>query len=85
MALKKNFETQFGFTLVDAYHKVLSVKIENKTSMAFSVGVFVDAEKEIPAQAISYFCDYDLTGKNALAQDYAHLKTLEAFDGSEDC
>lgn len=85
MALKKNFETQFGFTLVDAYHKVMSVKIENKTSMAFSVGVFVDAEKEIPAQAISYLCDYDLTGKNALAQAYTHLKTLPSFDGATDC
>jgi hypothetical protein len=85
MALKKNFETQFGFTLVDAYHKVMSVKIENKTSMAFSVGVFVNAEKEIPAQAISYFCDYELNGENPLVQAYNHLKTMPAFDGATDC
>jgi hypothetical protein len=85
MAIKKNFETQFGFTLIDAYHKVLSVKIENKTSMVFSVGVFVSAEKEIPAQAITYFCSYDLNGSNALNQAYNHLKTLPEFANATDC
>jgi hypothetical protein len=85
MAIRKNFETRFGLTLVNAYHKVMSVKIENKTSMAFSVGVFVDAAKEIPAQAISYFCDYDLNGGNALNQAYNHLKSLPEFVGAVDC
>jgi hypothetical protein len=85
MAIKKNFETQFGFTLVWAYHKVLSIKIENKTSMVFSIGIFVSAEKEIPAQTISYFCSYDLNGGNALMQAYEHLKTLPEFAGAADC
>jgi hypothetical protein len=85
MAIRKNFETQFGFTLVNAYHKVMSVKIENKTSMAFSVGAFVNSEKEIPAQAISYSCSYDLNGGNALNQAYNHLKSLPEFAGAVDC
>ena len=85
MALKKTFETQFGFTLFDAYHKVLAVKIENKTSMSFSVGIFVGAGKEIPAQSISYFCLYDLNGGNALSQAYEHLKKLPEFSGATDC
>ena len=85
MALKQTIQSNFGLEIPNAYHRVGRIQIVNKTEMTFSVSAFVDDKANLPVEAQSHGCAYDLTGGNALAQAYAHLKTLEEFAGAVDC
>ena len=83
MALKKIAETNFGFNIPNAYHRVESIKL-NKTSIAFSVFVYTDTEKTA-FDIRNYSCAYDLEGDNPIKQAYEYLKTLPEFAGATDC
>ena len=85
MALKKTIQSNFGLEISNAYHRVGRIQIVNKSEMTFVVNAFVDDKNDLPVETKSHNCDYSLTGNNALAQAYAHLKTLEEFAGATDC
>lgn len=83
MALKKTAETNFGFNIPNAYHRVENIKLR-KTSIDFQVLVYVDSEKNA-FEYKNYSCGYDLEGDNPIKQAYEHLKTLPEFEGATDC
>ena len=83
MALKKITETNFGFNIPNAYHRVENIKL-NKNHIAFSVFAYTDTEKDA-FDIRNYSCDYDLEGDNPIKQAYEHLKTLPEFAGAIDC
>lgn len=85
MALKQTIQSNFGLEIPNAYHRIGRVQIVNKTELTFIVNAFVDDKANLPVESKSHGCAYDLTGGNALAQAYAHLKTLPEFDGAIDC
>jgi hypothetical protein len=88
MALKKTIEYK-GFTLANAYIKVLAVNV-NKEACSCLVGFFADAAQKEPlfTQPYNSNMDYPFThdndGGNALQQAYAYLKTLPTFSGAGD-
>lgn len=84
MALKKTVQTAQGFDAVGAYHKVGSLSINGKSSLSFQVTSH-KADGLPPFANELYLCAYDINGVNPIAQAYAHLKTLPAFVGAEDC
>jgi hypothetical protein len=85
MALTKTIQSNFGLKIPNAYHRVGRIQIVNKSEMTFVVNAFVNGNADIPVEAQSHSCTYDLTGDNALTQAYNYLKTLEEFAGAEDC
>lgn len=85
MALQKTIQSNFGLEIPNAYHRVGRIQIVNKTEMTFVVNSFVDNEASLPVESKSHGCAYSLHGNNALAQAYAHLKTLEEFTSAVDC
>lgn len=85
MALKKTTTTIQGFTANNAYFRVEEIKLLNKTQIAFSVRGYKD-NSGVPAfEDCFLFCDYDIAGKNPIAQAYEHLKTLPEFQNAIDC
>lgn len=84
MALKKTIEFK-GVPIVDAYIRVSMLTIHaGNTRMDFGVQTMANAESE----TIFYFSQetaYSLAGENPISQAYAHLKTLEQYQGAEDC
>lgn len=84
MAIKKTVFTPHGFTAHDAYHKVISVLIEDKTKMTFSCAAKKESVNE-PFVISQHSCAYDISGGNPIAQAYAYLKTLPEFLGAVDC
>jgi hypothetical protein len=85
MALKNTIQSNFGLEIPNAYHRVGRIQIVNKSEMTFVVNTFVNDETAMPVETNSYSCVYDLSGDNALAQAYKHLKTLLDFAGANDC
>ncbi len=85
MALQKTIQSNFGLEIQNAYHRVGRIQIVNKTEMTFSVSAFIDDKANLPVEATSHTCPYDLTGENALSQAYIYLKTLPEFAGATDC
>jgi hypothetical protein len=85
MAFKKTTTTTQGFTANNAYFRVEEVKLVNKNKIAFSIRGYKD-NSGLPAfEDCSLSCDYDIEGKNPIAQAYNHLKTLPEFAGATDC
>ncbi len=85
MALKKTTTTAQGFTADDAYFRIEEVKFLGKDKIGFNVRGYKD-DSGLPAfedRALS--CDYDIDGKNPIAQAYKYLKTLPEFDDALDC
>jgi hypothetical protein len=85
MALKQKISTVSGIEVDDAYHRVEQVSLVNKSNISFAVNAYKDSENKTYITSKFYSCQYDLAGKNPIAQAYAHLKTLEEFAGAEDC
>jgi len=85
MALKQKISTVSGIEVDDAYHRVERVTLVNKTSITFAVNAYKDSEIEAYITSKFYSCDYDISGKNPMAQAYDHLKTLPEFSGATDC
>lgn len=85
MALKKTTTTAQGFTADDAYFRVEEVKLVGKDKIAFSVRGYKD-DSGLPAfEDRSLSCDYDIEGKNPIAQAYDYLKSLPEFANAIDC
>lgn len=85
MALKKTITTVQGFIAEDAYFRVEEVKLFGKDKIAFNVRGYKD-DSGFPAfEDQSVFCDYDLSGKNPIAQAYEHLKKLPQFADAFNC
>ena len=85
MALKKTVKTQQGFDAIDAYHRVESLSLIDKTRMFFQVRSYKDGEGLPSFSDAAYESAYDLQGQNPIAQAYAHIKTLPEFAGATDC
>lgn len=84
MALQDNIELESGIVVQDAYTRVESVKLQNKTSMSFEAASFVDATKTTAFRRNAYLAAYDLEGDNPIKQAYLFLKTLPEFQGAQD-
>lgn len=84
MALKKNVETIYGINVLDAYHRVEGLVFDGKEKIKFRVRASLDGVKPHFSDA-EFSCDYDLEGKNPIAQAYEHLKTLSEFADTTDC
>lgn len=85
MALKKTITTAQGFIADDAYFRVEEVRLAGKDKIAFSVRGYKD-NSGLPAfEDRSLICDYDLNGKNPIAQAYDYIKTLPEFSDATDC
>jgi hypothetical protein len=85
MALKKTVKTQQGFDAINAYHRVESLNLIDKTRMFYQVRSYKDSEGLPSFSDAAYEAVYDLQGQNPIAQAYAHLKTLPEFAGATDC
>lgn len=81
MALSKNVEFN-GIQVQSAYVKVENVTVE-KDSMTATV-IWRANANSAPLQNKTYGLEYDINGKNPLAQAYEKLKTLPEFDGATD-
>lgn len=85
MALKKTVKTQQGFDAINAYHRVESLNLIDKTRMFFQVRSYKESEGLPSFSDAAYEAVYDLQGQNPIAQAYEHLKTLPEFAGATDC
>jgi len=96
MALQVDVPAIGGITVADAYVRVSDATVSKGASewrLSFGVAVYKDATEanserpqRIPAPDCDRFvCVYDLNSNdNAVAQAYAHLKTLATFTGAVD-
>jgi hypothetical protein len=84
MAIKLTLKTNSGIEVVDAYHRVSSVKILGKKTISFVLTSHKDAN-QVHFQESAFEAAYDLEGKNPIAQAYLFLKTLPAFTDATDC
>ena len=82
MALSKDLEFN-GIQVQNAYVKVENVTVE-KDSMTATV-IWRANANSAPLQNKSYSFEYDINGKNPLAQAYDRLKALPEFAGAVDC
>lgn len=85
MALRKTVVSPQGFEARDAYHKIDSVILRNKTDAEVIVSSRKDASSGAAFSSKVYECKYNLNGSNLLAQSYEQLKKLPEFTGAEDC
>ena len=85
MALEKTVTTQHGFEAINAYHRVEGVRLNGKTSMSFHIRSYKN-NSDIPAFLdVAYDCEYDINGKNPIAQAYEYAKMLPEFFGAFSC
>jgi hypothetical protein len=85
MALKKTVSTPFGVDIIDAYHRVEALSLDNKTQMTFWVRAYKDATNTVAASSLNYTCPYDMSKTNPLAQAYEFAKSQPEFAGATDC
>ena len=79
MALIGNFEFN-GVEIQDAYIKVENVVVQKDNIMA--TVVWRQSQNSAPLKNMSYGFEYDIDGKNPLAQVYDKLKALPEFEGA---
>lgn len=84
MAIKKTVQTDFGFNVSDAYHRVEGVQIVGKDKISFQLRASVDGVFPHFSDK-SYTCAFDINGENPISQAYDHLKTLPEFSDAVDC
>lgn len=85
MALKKTVTTPFGVEIVDAYHRVEGLSLDNKTQITFHVRAYKDSSATIAVDSAHFTCAYDISGANPIAQAYEHAKQQPVFAGATDC
>jgi 4-diphosphocytidyl-2C-methyl-D-erythritol kinase len=85
MALKKTVVSPQGFEAQDAYHKIDSVILRNKTYAEVVISSRKDVSSGVAFSSKVYECQYDLNGSNLLTQAYEQLKKLPEFTDAEDC
>lgn len=84
MAIKKSVDTVHGYIVSNAYHRVENVRLVNKKFMSFSLKSYV-SQQYLNFNKTMVHCNYDIAGKNPIAQACKHLKTLPEFAGVIDC
>ena len=88
MALSKTISYN-GVDVENAYIRVMNVSV-SKQSSSCQVGFFATNKTETPVYVNNYHSNdehpfnYDLNGKDAIAQAYGFLKTLPEFSGVTD-
>lgn len=85
MALKKTIKTNQGFDATDAYHRVETLRIEEKTKLFFQLSSYKDKAEKVCFDNRGFSCDYNINGSNPVSQSYQHLKTLPEFADAVDC
>lgn len=84
MALRKTVDFK-NITVPGAYIRVSTSTIHpGNSKMEFWTNIMVSPEAE-SFDCFSEQCAYNLEGGNPIRQAYDHLKTLERFQGAEDC
>jgi hypothetical protein len=85
MALKKTTNTIFGIEVKDAYLRVESQKLINKSAVEFEVVCYADNQQTVSFSKSHFISPYDLNGDNPFKQAYEHIKTLPQFSDAVDC
>jgi len=85
MALKKTVNTPFGVEIIDAYHRVEGLSLDNKTQITFWLRAYKDAANTVAANSINFTCPYDMSKTNPLAQAYEFVKAQPEFAGAINC
>lgn len=81
MALISNFEFN-GVEISNAYIKVENAVVQKDNIMA--TVVWRSSQNSTPLKNMAYGFEYDIDGKNPLAQVYDQLKALPEFEGATD-
>jgi hypothetical protein len=92
MALQKTLVLSSGLSGVNAYHRIVEVRVGDRRGVSISTAVHVNADKRAAnAQTIggeSFRFAFDpnevLTASSIMAWAYAKLKTLDDFAGATD-
>jgi hypothetical protein len=91
MALQKTITLNNGISLTDAYIKIIGLNIPSSVEIGGEKKRFAHVQTSIQANATGSLIElhtsdfeFDLNGGGALAQAYAHLKTLPMFAGAAD-
>jgi|LakMenEpi03Aug12_release.lakeMendotaPanAssembly.Ray.scaffolds.fasta_scaffold166234_3 hypothetical protein len=85
MALSKTITITSGLVVDDAYIRVDSVCIPEKSLMQFLAQAYKDNSQQHPFWHVQMSCPYDITGDNPIRQAYLYLKTLPEFASATDC
>lgn len=83
MALQHNVTTASGIEINNAYSRVESIQLLNKSEIQFSLRSYVNSDLPFFME-IPFTCAYDIAGDNPIKQAYEHLKTLPEFAGAAD-
>lgn len=85
MALRKDFNKNEK-TYVDAYIRVDVLQQSKIGSNRVEVTIYTDNTCQRVIDTMVVYCNFDYESeKNYTAQAYDYLKTLECFEGAEDC
>lgn len=84
MALSKNIQTKSGIEIQEAYIRVESVSILEKTVLQFLLRFYKDKSKP-SVDEVLMTCKYDIAGANPIEQAYVHVKSLAEFADAKDC
>jgi hypothetical protein len=84
MAIKKTIQTEFGFTVANAYFRVEGIRLIGKDKIQFQLRTSTDGVKPHFLDE-QHECVYFLDGSNPIEQAYKHIKTLPEFAESTDC
>jgi hypothetical protein len=87
MALQKNFTTESGIDLANAYFRIDTFR-GDRNSVRLGVGVYVDKQKRDTGKpavgSLEFILPTPNTSGNMFADAYAWLKTQEAFAEAAD-
>lgn len=84
MALRKTVDFR-GVIVPNAYVRVQPLTIQaGNAQMEFGIQIMVNATAS-PFEVYAIGANYNLEGGNPIRQAYDYLKTLERFQGAEDC
>lgn len=84
MALQHNTTTDSGLNVQNAYSRVESILLLNKSKVKFTLSSYANKEEVIPFSNKTYMCDYDIESYNPIKQAYLYLKTLSEFSNATD-
>ena len=85
MALTRTIQTEWGFSVENAYSRVEAVSLIDKDKISFHVRSYNSPQNGLYFDEQMLNCFYDINGINPIAQAYKYLKTLPEFANSVDC
>ena len=85
MALTRTIQTEWGFSVENAYSRVEAVSLVDKDKISFHVRSYGSPQNVPSFEEQVLNCSYDINGVNPIAQAYEHLKTLPEFADAVDC